>query len=91
MTGHKQQPDGLTERQAEVLQALWDHDGNRDKVADLLCISINTLKTHITCIFGCLGCNSLAELLVVAHKQGLIRQTPSAVYSAEQSAERWKR
>ena len=40
--------DALTPRQIEVLQACFDHNGDKDAAADSLFISRETLRCHLS-------------------------------------------
>ncbi|MDR0888801.1 MAG: LuxR C-terminal-related transcriptional regulator [Coriobacteriales bacterium] len=52
----------LTERERDLVSALAN-GLTRKEIADALCISLNTVKTHLGNIFTKLGVNSKAELL----------------------------
>ncbi len=53
---------GLTDREAEVLEELLEGSTYR-AIAQLLCISESTVKTHATHIYGKLGVSSRDELI----------------------------
>lgn len=63
--------DGLTEREVEVLKLLAEGHSNQE-VADLLCLSVNTVVTHRTKIMAKLGLRNRTELIKYAIRQGLI-------------------
>lgn len=54
----------LTDREIEVIE-LWSRGSTDDEICEILSISRNTLKKHISNIFGKLEINSRVELLKV--------------------------
>ncbi len=64
----------LTEREREVLTYLPSHL-SRDQIARLMCVSSNTVKTHITAIYRKVGATSRAEAVGVARCRGLLALT----------------
>jgi LuxR family maltose regulon positive regulatory protein len=65
--------DALSSRELEVLQALSQGITNRE-IADQLCISQATVKTHVLSIFGKLGVSSRMLAVEQGRKKGLISQ-----------------
>lgn len=65
-------PDGLTEREREVVQLISQGLSNKD-IADRLCISSITVRHHLTSIFDKLGVSNRQKLLIRAHQHGLAR------------------
>jgi DNA-binding NarL/FixJ family response regulator len=63
--------DELSERELEVLRLLVAGASNK-AVAAQLSLSENTIKTHISRIFGKLGVQSRAEAVAVALQRGLV-------------------
>lgn len=66
-----EQPDGLSAREAEVLSELARGITNRE-IAERLCISQATVKTHVLSIFGKLGVSSRLMAVEAGRKKGLI-------------------
>ncbi len=66
------QPDGLTEREREVVRLISEGLSNKD-IADRLCISSITVRHHLTSIFDKLGVSNRQKLLIRAHQHGLVR------------------
>ncbi len=56
---------GLTEREIEILSAIVDGYANKD-IAQKLCISEQTVKHHLTRIFGKVGVTNRLELALFA-------------------------
>lgn len=71
VAGLGKQEDGLTEREAEVLKLLAEGHSNQE-IADVLCLSVNTVVTHRTKIMAKLGLRNRTELIKYAIRQGLI-------------------
>lgn len=67
-----QAPDALTDREIEVLQLIAKGAANKE-IADALCISSSTVKTHIASIFQKLGANDRTEAVTQAIKRGIIK------------------
>ena len=61
----------LSERELEVLQLLADGQTNHE-IAQTLCVSVNTVKTHLKNIYGKLGVHSRREAIAQAKKLGLV-------------------
>lgn len=66
------QPDGLTEREREVVHLISEGLSNKD-IANRLCISSITVRHHLTSIFDKLGVSNRQKLLIRAHQNGLTR------------------
>jgi len=65
-------PDGLTEREQEVVRLVSEGLSNKD-IANRLCISSITVRHHLTSIFDKLGVSNRQKLLLRAHQNGLTR------------------
>ena len=63
-------PDGLTQREAEVLREIASGRSNRE-IAEALSISEGTVKTHINNIFSKTGVRDRAQAVVYAMRNGL--------------------
>lgn len=63
--------ESLTLREREVLQALAKGLKNVE-IADRLCISETTVRHHFTAIFSKLHVSNRQQLLIAAHRQGLV-------------------
>ena len=63
-------PDGLTQREVEVLRAVAAGKSNPE-VAEELFISLNTVARHLTNIFGKIGATNRVEAANYAARQGL--------------------
>ena len=63
--------DALTEREKEVLKLIGQGHTNQE-IADILCLSINTVQTHRTHIMNKLNLHSRAELMKYAVRLGLL-------------------
>ena len=64
-------PDDLTDREREVLRHLALGESNR-AIADVLCVSEETVKTHVGHILSKLGVENRAQAVVQALKRGLV-------------------
>ncbi len=64
--------DGLTDREREVL-TLVAHGLSNDDIADRLCLSPLTAKTHVNRAMTKLGVRDRAQLVVLAYQNGLVR------------------
>jgi len=62
---------GLTERQLDVLVLLGHGYSNRE-IAGLLSIGAETVKTHISALFGRLGASNRTEAISMARDNGLL-------------------
>jgi DNA-binding NarL/FixJ family response regulator len=63
-------PDGLTEREREIIKLISLGLSNKD-IADRLCISSITVRHHLTSIFDKLGVSNRQKLLIRAHQYGI--------------------
>ena len=63
-------PDGLSQREVEVLRLVAAGKSNRD-IADALCISLNTVATHVRNILTKTGTANRTEAAAYALRQGL--------------------
>jgi DNA-binding NarL/FixJ family response regulator len=63
-------PDGLTQREVDVLKAIAAGLSNRE-IADQLVISEATVKTHVNNIFNKVGLRDRAQAVVYALRHGL--------------------
>lgn len=61
----------LTTRELEVLHLVVQGSRNSD-IGHRLSISVKTVETHLTSIYGKLGVQSRAEAIALAQKQGLL-------------------
>ncbi len=61
----------LSDRELDVLRLLADGQTNQE-IAQALCVSINTVKTHLKNVYGKLGVNSRREATAQAKKIGLL-------------------
>ena len=66
----------LTDRERQVLDYLPSHL-SRDQIAVLLCVSSNTVKTHIQAVYRKIGATSRAEAVTVARSHGLLAFMPA--------------
>ena len=64
-------PDDLTDREREVLRRLALGESNK-AIADALCVSEETVKTHVGHILAKLGVENRAQAVVQALKRGLV-------------------
>ena len=73
----KEKPDTkLTERELEVINLICKKGIlKQKKLAELLYISLSTIKTHINNIYTKTSCNSLAELLYKYYNKQLISES----------------
>ncbi|GAA3927553.1 response regulator transcription factor [Actinoplanes auranticolor] len=62
--------EGLTEREREVLTALADGEDN-STVARALRLSPATIRTYVSRLLAKLGAGSRAQLVAIAHRNGL--------------------
>ena len=70
-------PNGLTEREREVIRLISQGLSNKD-IADRLCISSITVRHHLTNIFDKLGVTNRQKLLIRAHQCGIEELTALA-------------
>ena len=66
---------GLTRRESAILE-LISRGGSFAKVADVLCLSVSTVQTHVKRIYGKLSVHSRSEAIFEAHRRGLLRFEP---------------
>jgi DNA-binding NarL/FixJ family response regulator len=64
-------PDGLTEREVEVLQLLAEGQTNRE-IADTLVLSIRTVDHHIAKIYRKIDARRRADAAAYALRRGLV-------------------
>ena len=64
-------PDDLTDREREVLRHLALGESNK-AIGEVLCVSEETVKTHVGHILGKLGVENRAQAVVQALKRGLV-------------------
>jgi two-component system, NarL family, nitrate/nitrite response regulator NarL len=70
----RQKIESLTSREREIVAAIANNAGATAKtVADMLHVSENTLRNHLTSIYAKLGVANRLELFAFSHKQGLNR------------------
>ena len=63
-------PDGLTEREVEVLELIASGLSNHE-IAERLFVAETTVKTHVNRIFAKTGSRDRAQAAVYAHRHGL--------------------
>lgn len=63
--------DSLTPREIEVLQTITDLQ-NYDDVADRLCMSKHTVKTHVNHIYQKWNLNSQLAIVIKGLKDGIV-------------------
>jgi len=69
---------GITSRQLEVLELI--QSGYRNKqIADILCISESTVKSHVKALFQALYAENRFECVRFAEQSGLLESTPRQV------------
>jgi len=61
----------LSDRELDVLRLLADGQTN-DEIAHALCVSVNTVKTHLKNIYGKLGVSSRRQAAAQAKQLGLV-------------------
>lgn len=70
-------PEGLTEREREVIRLISQGLSNKD-IANRLYISSITVRHHLTNIFDKLGVSNRQKLLIRAHQYGIVELTAQA-------------
>ncbi len=68
--------DELSEREKEIVRLIGQGFKNK-KISSQLCISETTVRHHLTSIYSKLGVTDRLELLVYAHRHGLVKSTNS--------------
>lgn len=64
-------PDGLTEREGDVLRLIAKGLSNHD-IAGELVVSVATVKTHVNHLFAKTGSRDRAQAVAYAHARGLV-------------------
>ncbi len=64
----------LSEREKEIVRLIGQGLKNK-KISTLLCISETTVRHHLTSIYSKLGVTDRLELLVFAHRNGLVKHS----------------
>ena len=72
--GSSTHPDGLTNREVEVLLLIAAGQSNQ-QIADELFLSRYTIVRHVSNIFGKTGASNRAEATSYAHQQNLVKET----------------
>ena len=70
-SGRPAYPDGLTQREVEVIRLVAAGSSNRD-IAEVLVITENTAAKHVANILGKTGSANRAEAATYANQQGLV-------------------
>jgi len=65
-------PDGLTEREAEVLRLIAAGHSNSE-IGEKLFVSQATVKSHVNRIFAKTGSRDRSQAVAYAHRRGLVR------------------
>jgi DNA-binding NarL/FixJ family response regulator len=73
-------PDGLSEREVEVLRLLASGRSNQ-AIAGELVISVNTVFRHVSNIFAKTGASNRVEAAAYAQRHGLIESPSSRSHS----------
>jgi len=77
---------GITERESEVLVLIASGLSNAE-IAQRLCISLPTVKTHVGSLLSKLGARDRAQLVIAAYENGLVLSgvcaAPDAAHGAE--------
>jgi DNA-binding NarL/FixJ family response regulator len=66
--------EGITEREREVLTLIGGGLSNSE-IADSLCISMATAKTHVARLLAKLGARDRVQLVIMAYEAGLVSPT----------------
>jgi LuxR family maltose regulon positive regulatory protein len=64
-------PEPLSDREMDVLHLLAEHRTNQE-IAQSLCVSVNTVKTHLKNVYGKLGVSNRREAIAKAKELGLL-------------------
>jgi LuxR family maltose regulon positive regulatory protein len=64
-------PESLSDRELEVLRLLAGHHTNQE-IAQAMCVSINTVKTHLKNVYGKLGVHNRKRAVTRAKELGLL-------------------
>lgn len=68
--------DELSEREKQIVRLIGQGFKNK-KISSQLCISETTVRHHLTSIYSKLGVSDRLELLVYAHRYGLVKPSNS--------------
>jgi DNA-binding NarL/FixJ family response regulator len=71
-------PDGLTERELEVLELLVEGVTSNRELAERLIVSENTVKYHLRNILDKLHVRNRAQVIAYALRHGLVRPSPDS-------------
>jgi len=66
----------LSEREKQIIRLIGEGFKNK-RISTQLCISETTVRHHLTSIYGKLGVSDRLELLVFAHRYGLVKPSSS--------------
>ena len=66
----RQHPDGLTDREIEVLRLVAAGRTNKE-IADALVLSVRTVERHITNVYGKIGARGRADAAAYTLTHGL--------------------
>jgi len=61
----------LSDRELDVLRFLAEHRTNQE-IAQAMCVSVNTVKTHLKNVYGKLGVHSRKRAVTRAKELGLL-------------------
>ena len=64
-------PASLTQRERDIVQLVGQGLSNKE-IANLACISVTTVRHHLTSIFDKLGVANRQKLLIHAHQEGMV-------------------
>ena len=71
LAAHTRRLDGVTEREREVLGLVGMGMSNAE-IAEHLCLSVATAKTHVSRLLAKLGARDRAQLVIAAYESGLM-------------------